>query len=125
MWTSLGMFLMGVALGVAMTWWRWRTSLEILDRSTEWRTVASEVKVEIESQKRYAEAIDLTVGRLADYVRAHIRITTPEHMRGVIAKMVGETSPEPPKAGWDEPLPKFEEGISRQSRRNDGLPRGR
>jgi hypothetical protein len=123
-WNQIVLFLIGVATGTAMTWWRWKASLEILDRSTEWRTAATEIATETRSQKAYIEKLDETVGRLADFVRVQIKVTTPEHLRGAVAKMVGETPQEKPQSGWDTPIPPFRETTLPGSRRKDPVPRG-
>lgn len=119
------MFATGLATGLAITWWRWKASLEILDRATEWRTLAQDARTEVASQKRYLRRLDETVGRLAEFVRTHLRVTTPAPLRSAVAKMVGESEPEKPKAGWEAPIPPFEEGMSRLEKGRGAIPRAR
>ena len=120
----MAILLTGVALGVALTWWRWKASLQILDRATEWKTTAGAIEAETKSQREYLVKMDETMGRLADYVRLHVKVTTPPNLRSAVAKMVGEDPPPKPEAGWSAPVPEFEEGNARPLRRGASVPRG-
>jgi hypothetical protein len=118
------LFLVGVATGTLMTWWRWKASLQILDRSTEWQKTSTEIATEIRSQQAYLVKLDETLGKLADFVRVQIRVTTPEHLRSTVAKMVGEAPPEKPQAGWETPIPPFREEPLPGARSKGHIPRG-
>ena len=117
--------LIGLGIGLGITWWRWKMALQVLDRAREWRQSARRMHLEVRKQRRYAIRIDETMARLATLIRTQIKITTPEHLRSTLAKMVGESPPEKPpaEAGWDKPIPAFE-GEPRLPGSKQRLPRG-
>lgn len=110
----------GLGVGLGVTWWRWKMATQLIDRATVWRSSATRTLREVRKQKRYLVRLDETLGTLAERVKVHLRITTPPHAREVVARMVGQTAPDPPQAGWETPIPKFEDTKAKKS----PLPRG-
>lgn len=108
---ALLLLLAGVLIGFLLTRWRWTMALQMADRAREWDRTAISVRKDVAKQIRSIDKVDYTMGTLAQLLRAHLKVTTPESLRGVIAKMVGEDRPTEPAgatAGWDTPIPPFE-----------------
>ena len=119
MWTTFAAFVLGLALGVALTWWRWRMSLTLEERTRDWRLTAETTSKMVSHTHDYLTKLDETVGTLAVLVRTHLKMTTPEPLRGALARQVGEEMPEKPKAGWETPLPRFESEPEKKPKPSD------
>lgn len=119
---ALLLLLTGVLIGFLLTRWRWNMALQMADRAREWDRTAIAVRKDVAKQIRSIDKLDYTVGTLAVLIKAHLKVTTPETLRGAIARMVGEDRPSEPTnatSGWDTPIPPFESpGLSKSGTRS-------